>query len=123
VFHGFLADVVVGVHFIFILFVILGGLIVLRWKRWAWIHIPCFLWGALIEFSGWFCPLTPMENWLRQSGGEAGYPTPFVEHYILPILYPTELTRELQIVLGLIVIAINIGVYGWLWHRTRIRKI
>ena len=123
VFYGVLADIVVGIHFAFVLFVILGGLFVLRWKRWAWIHIPCVFWGALNEFWGCMCPLTPLENWLRQSGGEAGYSTSFVEHYILPILYPTELTRGLQVVLGLVVIAINAGVYGWLWFRARKRRI
>jgi hypothetical protein len=105
-----------------VLFAVLGGLFVLRWKRWAWIHIPCVLWGALIEFLGWVCPLTPLENWLRRSGGEAGYPTSFVEHYILPILYPGELTRGLQMVLGLVVIVINVGVYGWLGYRARKRR-
>ena len=120
--YGVLTDVVVGVHFAFVLFVVLGGLFVLRWKLWAWLHIPCVLWGALIEFWGWVCPLTPLENWLRQSGGEAAYATSFVEHYILPILYPGELTRDLQILLGLVVIAINVGVYGWLWSRRRKRR-
>ena len=120
--YGVLTDVVVGVHFAFVLFVVLGGLFVLRWKLWAWIHIPCVLWGALNEFWGWVCPLTPLENWLRQSGGEAAYANSFVEHYILPILYPGELTRGLQILLGLVVIAINVGVYGWLWSRRRKRR-
>ena len=122
-FYGAMADMVVGVHFAFVLFVVLGGLFVLRWKRLAWIHVPCVLWGALIEFWGWICPLTPLENWLRRSGGEAGYPTPFVEHYILPILYPIELTPGFQVVLGLIVIGINVGVYGWLWSRARKRNL
>ena len=120
-FYGVLADVVVGVHFAFVLFVILGGLFVLRWKRWAWIHIPCVLWGALIEFLGWICPLTPLENWLRQSGGELGYQASFTEHHILPILYPAVLTPVLQAIFGVVVIAVNLGIYAWVWYRHRKR--
>lgn len=112
--YRILADLVVGLHFSFVLFAVLGGFLVLRWRRSAWIHVPAFLWAALIEFVGWMCPLTPLENWLRKEGGSIGYQSGFVEHYILPVLYPSELTRSLQIVLGLFVIVINLGIYGWL---------
>jgi hypothetical protein len=118
-FYGPLADGVVVGHFAFVLFIIFGGLIVFRWRRWVWIHLPCVLWGALNEFFGWVCPLTPLENWLRETGGKAGYQTSFVEHYILPILYPATLTREVQIILGLMVLAVNVGIYGWIWRRRK----
>lgn len=116
--YGFLADLVVLVHFAFVLFVVLGGLLVLKWKRLAWVHVPAFLWGALIEFAGWICPLTPLENWLRVKGGVTGYRSGFIEHYILPVLYPTLLTRRLQIALGLLVLGVNLGIYGWLLRRS-----
>ncbi len=116
--YGFLADLVVLVHFAFVLFVLLGGLLVLKWKRVAWGHVPAFLWGALIEFAGWICPLTPLENWLRAKGGVTGYGSGFIEHYILPVLYPTLLTRRLQIALGLLILGVNLGIYGWLLRRS-----
>ena len=111
------ADLVVVVHFAFVLFAVLGAFFVLRWKRCAWIHVPAVLWAALIEFYGWVCPLTPLENWLRETGGAIAYRSGFIEHYILPILYPTVLTRRLQIALGLFVLGINLGIYGWVLHR------
>lgn len=109
-----LADLVVILHLLFVAFAVGGGLLVLRWRRLAWAHIPAAVWAALIEFAGWVCPLTPLENWLRRLGGAGGYAGGFVEHYILPILYPSGLTRHVQIVLGLLVLAINAAVYGWL---------
>ncbi|MEJ2720236.1 MAG: DUF2784 domain-containing protein [bacterium] len=112
-----LADGVVLVHLAFILFVILGGVLVVKWKWLAWIHIPAFVWGVLIEFAGWWCPLTPLENWLRESGDAARYQTGFVEHYILPVIYPTALTREIQFVLGGIVLIINLAIYGIVFRR------
>lgn len=115
------ADAVVLVHLAFVLYVALGGLLVLRWPRTAWLHIPCAVWGVWIEWSGGICPLTPLENTLRARGGEAGYPGGFVEHYLIPVLYPIGLTSHLQIVLGALVVAFNILVYGWLW-RTRRRR-
>jgi hypothetical protein len=114
-----LADLTVLVHFAFVLFVVGGAFLVLRWRRLAWVHVPAAIWGALIEFAGWVCPLTPLENRLRASGGSAGYRGGFVEHYIIPVLYPRGLTREIQIALGMIVIAINIGIYGWLLYQRR----
>lgn len=117
-----LADLVVVFHFAFVLFVVLGGLVVVRWPRAAWIHLPVAVWGAGIEFLGGVCPLTPLENRLRRLGGEAGYQGGFVETYILPILYPGELTREVQLVLGFFVLAINAAFYFWAWRRHRRRR-
>ena len=111
------ADLVVVVHLAFVLFAVLGGLLVLKWKRCAWLHVPAVLWAALIEFAGWVCPLTPLEIWLRERGGAIAYRSGFVEHYILPLLYPAVLTRRLQIVLGLFVLGINLGIYGWVLYR------
>jgi hypothetical protein len=108
-----LADLVVLVHFAFVLFVVAGALLVLRWRWVAWIHVPAAVWGALIEFAGWICPLTPLEQRLRMMGGSAGYTGGFIEHYILPILYPAGLNRRVQIVLGVLVLAVNVGIYAW----------
>ena len=112
-----IADLLVLLHLAFVGFVVVGVLLVLRWPRLAWIHLPCALWGALIEFSGWVCPLTPLENRFRQLGGQAGYAGGFVEHYLLPVLYPQGLTRPVQVVLGMLVLILNAAAYGYLWHR------
>ena len=118
-------------HFAFVLFVgftrnvlmshfdVLGGLLVLRWRRLAWVHLPCVIWGALIEFAGWLCPLTPMENWLRRQAGSQGYTGGFVEHYLMPLLYPVGLNRQTQVVLGVSVLVINFAVYSWILARQR----
>ena len=115
--YRLVADLIVVLHLAFVLFAVLGGFLVLRWKRCAWIHVPAVLWAALIEFAGWVCPLTPLENLLRERGGAIAYRSGFIEHYILPVLYPTVLTRRVQIALGLFVLAINLGIYGWVLHR------
>ncbi len=113
-----LADLVVLVHAAFIAFVVLGGLLALHWPRAAWLHLPAAAWGAWIEFSGRICPLTPLEVKLRQAAGEAGYEGGFIEHYLLPILYPAELDRTLQLLLGGTVVVINLVVYALvLWRR------
>ena len=112
-----LADLVVILHFAFVLFVIFGGLLVLRWPRLAYVHLPVALYGALIELVGWVCPLTPLEKRLRESAGLEGYQGGFVEHYILPVLYPAGLTRNVQLVLGLIVIGMNLAIYTVMAHR------
>jgi hypothetical protein len=116
-----LADFVVILHLAFVVFAVGGGTLVLRWRRLAWLHVPAVVWAALIEFAGWVCPLTPLENRLRTLSGEGGYTGGFVEHYILPILYPSALTRQVQYVLGFLVLAINVAVYGWLLS-VRIRE-
>lgn len=115
--YRLLADLTVIGHGLFVVFVVFGGLAVLRWPRVAWLHLPCAAWGALIEFQGWICPLTPLENHLRRLGDEAGYDGGFVEHYLLPILYPPGLTRDAQIALGVLVLVLNLAVYGWLLRR------
>lgn len=106
-----MADIVVLLHLIFILFVLMGGILAIWWRKVAWVHIPAAGWGVLIEFAGWFCPLTPLENRFRIKGGEAGYPGGFVEEYILPVIYPAGLTREIQIILGIFVITVNLVIY------------
>ena len=116
---GILAGVVVGFHLAFVLFVVLGGLLVLRWPRLAWLHLPAAVWGALIEFAGWVCPLTPLENQLRRAGGTAEYAGGFVEHYLLPVLYPAGLTRDIQYVLGAAAVGVNAAVYWWVFRRGR----
>ncbi|AYC33610.1 DUF2784 domain-containing protein [Pseudomonas cavernae] len=113
------ADAVVVVHGLFILFVLCGGLLVLRWPRLAWLHLPAAGWGALVELRHLVCPLTPLENSLRQAAGEAGYATGFVEHYLIPLIYPPGLTVQVQLWLGGAVILVNLVVYGWLWLRWR----
>ena len=114
-----LADLVVVVHFAFVLLVVLGGLLVLRWPRVAWVQLPAAVWGMVIEWAGWICPLTPLENSLRARGGAAGYGGGFVEHYLLYVLYPAGLTRNGQVVLGLAVLAVNAVAYGVLVARWR----
>lgn len=113
----FLADAVVGLHVAFVAFVVGGGLLVLRWPRLAWLHVPAAAWGAVVELAGWVCPLTPIELALRARGGTEGYRGNFVEQYILPVLYPDSLTRPTQVVLGGLVIAVNVAVYGWMLAR------
>jgi hypothetical protein len=112
-----LAIAVVLVHMAFVAFVIFGGLAVLRWPRLAWVHVPAAIWGALIALVGFICPLTPLENWLRVRAGGTAYQTSFLEHYLLPILYPVAMTRELQIATGLFVVALNVLVYWRVFSR------
>jgi len=120
--YRWLADALLTVHAAFVCFVVLGGLAVLRWPRLAWVHVPAAAWGALIEFSGWICPLTPLENAWRVRAGEVGYNGGFIEHYLLPTLYPAGLTRPTQWVLGVGVLVVNVGAYGLLCHRMRHRS-
>lgn len=119
--YRLLADLVVLVHFGFVLFVVLGGLLALRWPRATWLHLPTAIWGAGIEFAAGICPLTPLENHFRRLGGEGGYTGGFVEHYVLPVLYPDGLTREVQLVLGTFVVVLNLAVYTLVWRRARRR--
>ncbi len=112
----FLADLVLIVHTLFIIFAVFGGLIVLKWYKVMWIHIPCALWGALIEFFGCICPLTYLENYLREIGNGNYHESSFIQHYLLPIIYPPGLTTDIQILLGTIVIVINLIVYCIVWY-------
>ena len=116
----FLADLVLIVHLGFVVFVLCGGLLVLR-RRWlAWLHLPAAIWGAVVEFTGWICPLTPLENQLREQGGGIGDEHDFIARYLLPILYPEELTRDIQWLLGTVVIVLNAAIYLWLWQSTQL---
>ena len=114
------ADGLLLLHLLFILFALLGGLLVWRWPRLAWLHLPAAFWGALVELMHWPCPLTPLEQQLRRAAGQAGYDGGFIEHYLLPLIYPAGLTPQIQVLLGLIVLTLNGLVYGlWLWRRRR----
>jgi hypothetical protein len=114
--YPLLADLVLIVHLVFVVFVLCGGLFVLRWQWIAWLHLPAAAWGAVVEFTGWICPLTPLENWLRVLGGKVSEGHDFTARYLLPILYPEDLTRGLQLLLGTVVIVLNAAVYWWLWQ-------
>jgi hypothetical protein len=105
------AYLVFFLHLAFIVFVPLGGLLVLRRRRWAWLHVPVFLWGAGISFGNWICPLTPLENWLREKGGALGYGGGFMDHYLVPAIYPVGLTRTHQYLMGAFVLLLNLIVY------------
>lgn len=115
--YSALADAVLVVHFAFVLFVALGGLLVLRWPRLAWIHVPAAVWGVAIEYAGWICPLTPLENDLRARAGEPAYGGDFVARYLLPVIYPEGLTREAQILLGTGALLLNAAIYAVVWRR------
>jgi len=116
-----LADLVLVVHLAFVLFVVLGGLLVVRWPWLAWLHLPAAIWGVLIEYTGWICPLTPLENSLRVKGGEAGYAGGFIQHYIQPVLYPAGLTRSTQVVLGSMALLVNLAAYAIVLSRLKHR--
>lgn len=118
--YRLLADLTVAVHFFFMLFVAFGALFVF-WRKWAlWLHLPAACWGVFIELSGSVCPLTPLENRLRETAGLQGYQGGFIEHYLLPVLYPEGLTEAGQVVIGTVVLLVNVAIYGWLlWRRER----
>lgn len=117
-----LADAIVVLHLVFVAFVVCGGVLVLRWPRVAWVHLPAAAWGTWIEFAGWICPLTPLENWLRAQGGGDVYASSFVERYVLPVLYPASLSREVQSALGALVILVNGIVYAVVLRSRRERS-
>lgn len=117
-----LADLVLVLHGTFVLFVVAGALLVVRWGWVARMHIPCVVWGAWIELTGGVCPLTPVENDLRRRAGEAGYQGGFIEHYVTAALYPDGLTRGMQIALGIGVVVLNVAVYTWILRRRRSRN-
>jgi hypothetical protein len=120
--YRFAADAVLAAHLAFVLFVVCGGLLVLRTPRLAWLHLPAVAWAAFVELSGSICPLTPLEVTLRRGAGEAGYAGDFVEHYLVALIYPAGLTRELQMAIGATVLLINLLVYFVLWRRRSIRR-
>lgn len=121
--YALLADAVVVLHVAFVAFVLLGGLLVLRWPSAIWLHVPAALWGAAIEFAGWICPLTPLEQWLRRRAGESGYAGGFVEHYVTELLYPAGLTHETQVILGGMALLVNAVVYAVVLARRRRRTL
>jgi hypothetical protein len=114
-----LADLVLLVHAAFVVFVLAGGFLVRRWPKVVWLHAPAAIWGVAVEYAGFTCPLTPLETALRERAGEAGYRGGFIEHYVEGLLYPTGLTRELQIALGTCALIVNVVVY---WHMFKRRR-
>jgi hypothetical protein len=119
--HAVLADLVLVMHFVFVLFVVLGGLLVLRWPRAAWVHVPAAVWGIAIEFAGWICPLTPLENRLRELAGQSTYEGDFIARHLMPLIYPEGLNRAAQIALGFGGLAFNAAIYVIVWRRKRAR--
>ena len=119
--YRWLADVTVVVHGAFVLFVMVGAFLALRWRWLVWLHVPAAIWGVLIEYAGWICPLTPLENALRARAGESGYTGDFIGHYVLHALYPQGLTRTTQWVLGSIALGVNIAAYTILIRQSRSR--
>lgn len=117
--YALLADLTLLLHATFILFVVFGGILVFRRRGIAWLHVPCALWGALIEFRGWICPLTHLENDLRTKAGAGGYSGGYIDHYLMPLVYPQGLTSDVQIMLGVAVLVINAVIYTLLWHKMR----
>ncbi len=114
-----LADLILITHALFVFFVIFGGVLVIKWRKIIWLHIPCAIWGALIEFMGWICPLTYLENYFYKTAGAASYTDGFVTHYLMPIIYPSSLTNEIQILLGISVLLINLSIYSYVWWQWR----
>lgn len=116
------ADGVLVLHAAFVLFVVAGGLLVLRWAKLAWLHLPAVLWAAFVEFTGRICPLTPLEVALRRHAGEAGYTGDFLEHYLVTVIYPEGLTRGTQMALGAAVLLVNVAIYAAVLWRLRRRR-
>ena len=114
-----LADAVLVAHFAFVLFAVLGGLLALRWRRAVWVHVPALAWGVLVQLANWECPLTPLENYFRRLGGEAGYAGGFVEHYVSAILYPEQIGPAFRFVLGLLLLVVNLVAYSFVFHSAR----
>jgi hypothetical protein len=110
-----LADLIVILHLGFIVFAALGALLAFKWPRLVWLHLPAVIWAAITEFMGLICPLTPLENWLRQQAGADPYQTSFISHYLLPLIYPPGLTPSIQWLLGGILVMLNVLIYAWLY--------
>ena len=120
--YAVLAELTVLVHLAFIIYVVFGALLALRWPWSIWAHLPVLIWGVAIEMTGWICPLTPLENHFRAQAVLQGYEGGFIEHYLIPVIYPTELTRELQIGLGAALLAFNMLIYAVLWRAARAQR-
>lgn len=112
--YSFFSNVVVLLHFFYVIFASIGGLLCLRWRKIIWLHLPAAVWAAFISLVGWVCPLTYLENWLRVEGGVADYPEGFIIRYIEPILYPAGLTHRHQIILGISIVVLNFAIYGYI---------
>lgn len=120
--YHILANLVVVIHLSFVLFAVLGAFFVL-WRRWIiWLHLPAFLWAVWIEYTGGICPLTPLENWLRINAGQGGYGGDFVVTYLLPVLYPAGLTRNVQLILAMTAIVTNAAIYGAIFYKCSRKK-
>ncbi len=118
--YTLLADVVVAVHLAFIVFVTFGAALMLRWQKVVWLHVPALIWGALTEFLGLVCPLTPLENHFRQLGAGESYQGDFIAHYVLPVIYPVGLTQQTQWLLGAGLLLINVVIYAYVWRKLRV---
>ncbi len=117
--YGIFADIVVLIHLAFVIFAVLGAFLII-WRPWIlWLHLPAIFWAIWIEMTGGICPLTPLENWLRNQAGQGGYRGDFVEYYLMPVLYPLGLTRNIQILLGVLVILANLAIYGYVIFRLK----
>jgi hypothetical protein len=116
---GVLAGAIVVGHMAFVAFAVLGALFAVRWPWMAAVHVPAAAWAAYIELSGGICPLTPLENALRARAGLDAYSGDFVARYLLPVLYPEGLTRDAQLVLSLLVVVVNVGLYAFVYRRRR----
>ena len=117
-----MADAVLVVHLLFIVFAVTGAFAALRWRPLIWVHLPCAIWAVAIEWGGWICPLTPLEVFFRRCAGQAGYAGGFIDHYLLPIIYPHNLTRGIQIGLGIGVLVINLFAYALIVRQIRYRR-
>ena len=120
--YGILADIVVWLHLVFVLFAVLGAILVVWRSRLIWLHLPAVFWAVWIELSGGTCPLTPLEIWLRKQAGQGGYRGDFVEQYLMPLLYPVDLTRNIQIMFGILVLFINLALYGSIVYQIRRKR-
>ncbi len=120
---GLLADAVLLFHFLFILFAVFGGILVLYRKKVIWFHVPVVLWSSVVNLASLTCPLTPIENFFRAAAGQAGYHGGFVEHYIAPVVYPAGMPRELELVAGVSIIAWNVAVYAFLGWKNKSRSV
>jgi Protein of Unknown function (DUF2784). len=118
--YGILAGAIIVTHFLFIAFVAAGGLLVWRWHRLAWVHLPAVIWGIVVELTGWICPLTPLENHLRRLAGSSSYSGGFIEQYLVPVIYPANLTASMQYIFGGLAIAINLIIYIIIIRKQRV---
>ena len=120
--YSFLADLLMLFHLVFILYVMAGALLIFKWPKTLWLHLPACFWGMTVEFTGWICPLTPWEIRLRRLAGDEDYNGSFIEQYLIPIIYPSGLNREMQMLLGVTVLIVNLSLYTLILLKSRKRK-